>query len=144
MEGVLTIRAFGWQNTVESQTLSALDVSLRPYYLLRCLQRWLNLVLELIVGNIAIGMIAMSVIWRYGSGADIGVALNVVLVANTTLVRLVQSWASLEVSLGAVARLKNVEEHTASEDRKSKTIVPDQSWPSHGKLILSDVSIGYR
>mgnify|MGYP005989506703 FL=1 len=89
-------------------------------------------------------MIAMSVVWGYGSGADIGVALNVVLVANTTLVRLVQSWASLEVSLGAVARLKNVEEHTASEDRKSKTIVPDHSWPSHGKLMLSDVSIGYR
>jgi hypothetical protein len=51
-----------------------------------CLQRWLNLVLDLIAAAVAIGIIAIAVRLRGQiSGGQVGVALNIMLVANTTL-----------------------------------------------------------
>jgi len=42
LEGVATIRAFGWQRSFINDNAKKLDISLRPWYLMMCLQRWLN------------------------------------------------------------------------------------------------------
>ncbi|KAJ5108345.1 P-loop containing nucleoside triphosphate hydrolase protein [Penicillium angulare] len=46
--GVDTIRTFGWESIWAAQCHSLVDAALRPYYALYCIQRWLNLVLDLI------------------------------------------------------------------------------------------------
>lgn len=144
-EGVVTIRAFGWSSAAEERSFDALNWSLRPRYALMCVQRWLSLILNLIVNGIAIGLIALAVIWRgTTTGGDIGAALNLILVANTTLVRLVESWASLEVSLGAIARLRNVELYTPQEDLPEEDLVTYAGWPTKGEAHIADLDAGYR
>ncbi|GAB7352643.1 hypothetical protein MBLNU459_g3011t2 [Dothideomycetes sp. NU459] len=121
-----------------------LDSSQRPLYLLFCLQRWLNIVLDLLVAAIAVGAVWLTVKLRgTTSGAQIGIALNIVLVANTTLLRLVTSWTSLEVSLGAVARLKSLETNTSKEDKPCENASPPIDWPQRGDIELKDVSVAY-
>ncbi|KJZ76224.1 hypothetical protein HIM_04306 [Hirsutella minnesotensis 3608] len=144
VDGLVSIRAFRWQSLFQARNTDSLDQSLRPFYVLLCLQRWLNLVLDLIVSAIAVGIIYFAVS-RDGStsGSDLGVALNLVLVANTTLIRLIESWTGLEISLGAIARIKHVQSDTPSEELLAKNVEPDSSWPSRGELQIENVSVSH-
>ncbi|KAK6448017.1 hypothetical protein FP744_10004267 [Trichoderma asperellum] len=144
VEGVVTIRSFGWSSAAEEKSLEALNWSLQPRYALMCVQRWLSLVLNLIVSGIAIGLIALAVKFKgTTTGGDIGAALNLIMVANTTLVKLVEYWASLEVSLGAIARLRNVELYTPREDLPEEDLVTYAGWPTKGEAYIADLDAGY-
>ena len=78
------------------------------------------------------------------SGAQVGTALNIMLVANTTLLKLVESWTTLETSASAIARLKTLEETTPSEGGKSWGLDPGANWPSSGRIDFSNVTVSYR
>jgi hypothetical protein len=103
VEGVATVRAFGWKKQIENLNIEFLDKSQQPSYILFCLQRWLNIVLDLMVATIATSLITLAVLMKGSTTAgQIGMALNIVLVANTTLLGLVTSWTNMEISLGAM------------------------------------------
>lgn len=54
-----------------------LDESQRPYYLLYCIQRWLTLVLDLIVGAEAVLVVGLAVGLRHSTSPGLlGVSLN--------------------------------------------------------------------
>lgn len=145
VEGVVTIRSFGWSSAAEEKSFEVLNWSLQPRYALMCVQRWLSLVLNLIVSGIAIGLIALAVKFKgTTTGGDIGAALNLIMVTNTTLVKLVEYWASLEVSLGAIARLRNVELYTPREDLPEEDLVTYAGWPTKGEAYIADLDAGYR
>lgn len=80
------------------------------------------------------------------SGAQVGITLNVMLVANSTLLKLVESWTALEASLGAIARLKTLEETISREDTQSWTLEPREDWPTRGCVQIRSItaSYGYR
>lgn len=66
-----------------------------------------------------------------------------VLVANTTLLRLVENWTRMETSVGAAARLKELEDFVPREkDCAVETFMP-KDWPSAGALVLRDLRVGY-
>jgi ABC-type multidrug transport system fused ATPase/permease subunit len=110
-----------------------------------CLQRWLNLVLDMIAAAVAIGVSAAAVVLRgQVSGGQVGVALNLMLVANTTLLRLIESWTNLEVSLGAVARLKDLETTTRSEVDADAVFEPASGWPPRGQVEFKRVTAAYQ
>jgi ABC-type multidrug transport system fused ATPase/permease subunit len=146
VEGLETIRAFGWLGEATDLAATRLEDSQRPEFLLMCLQRWLNLVLDIIAAAVAIGMIAIAVTFRDQiSGGQVGVALNIMLVANTTLLRLVESWTNLEVCLGAVARLRALETVTPSEsDKNATTFAAPRGWPTHGRVEFRAVTAAYQ
>ncbi|KEQ92274.1 hypothetical protein AUEXF2481DRAFT_47927 [Aureobasidium subglaciale EXF-2481] len=144
VEGLTTIRAFGWQKDHLARNTESLDLSQRAFYLFLCLQRWLNVVLDLAVAVVAIVVIGLAVFYTgEKSSADVGIALNIVLVANTTLLRLVESWTTLEVSVGAAARLKELEDTVPKEDNLAVDIVVPSNWPSAGALTLKNVRVCY-
>ncbi|KAI4737758.1 hypothetical protein E4T50_11749 [Aureobasidium sp. EXF-12298] len=144
VEGLVTIRAFGWQQNYLERNTKSLDLSQRALYLFLCLQRWLNVTLDLAVAFVAIIVISLAVFHSTeDASADVGIALNMVLVTNTTLLRLIQSWTTLEVSVGAAARLKELEDRVPNEeDCAVETIVPSD-WPSAGSLTLKGVRVCY-
>jgi len=144
IEGLVTIRAFGWQQAYLERNTRSLDLSQRACYLFLCLQRWLNVTLDLAVAFIAIVVISLAVFCSTGdASADVGIALNMVLVTNTTLLRLIGSWTTLEVSVGAAARLKELEDCVPNEeDCAVETIVP-RDWPPAGSLTLKGVRVSY-
>ncbi|KAH0349062.1 P-loop containing nucleoside triphosphate hydrolase protein, partial [Aureobasidium melanogenum] len=142
VEGLVTIRAFGWQQQYLTRNTRSLDLSQRAFYLFLCLQRWLNVVLDLAVAVVAIIVIGLAVFYSTENpSADVGIALNMVLVTNTTLLRLIESWTTLEVSVGAAARLKELEDRVPNEEHLAiETTVP-RNWPSAGSLALRDVRV---
>jgi ATP-binding cassette, subfamily C (CFTR/MRP), member 1 len=144
LEGLSTIRAFGWSLAAQEMEIERLDTSQKPYYLLYCLQRWLSLVLDFMVAAIGIVVVALAVrVPSQSGGAAIGIALNNVLGFNQALRVLVESWTQLETSLGAIARLKNFEQTTTPEDKPEESGTPPPLWPEKGNVEFRDVSASY-
>ncbi|KAF4853365.1 ABC transporter atnG [Colletotrichum siamense] len=144
LDGLATIRAFGWEKQVEKANIRSLDKSQQPAYILFCLQRWLCIVLDLIVAAIATSLIAFAVLMKGTTTAgQIGMALNLVLVVNSTLLSFVSAFTNLEVSLGAISRLKNLEEQTPKEDKPGEDYIPKLPWPSAGVVEINDVTVAY-
>jgi len=80
IKGVVTIRAFGWQVENRAENHRLLDHSQRPYYLLFCVQRWLNLVLDLIVAAMATLLVGLAIGLRTNTSPGLlGVSMNSVL-----------------------------------------------------------------
>jgi ABC-type multidrug transport system fused ATPase/permease subunit len=105
----------------------------------------LSIVLDVLVAAIATGVVAIAVTSRgHISGGQVGVALNIMLVANTTLLRLVQNWTTLEISLGAAARMKSLEQMTPPEGRNSENIVLPSNWPSEGRVEFKNITASYQ
>ncbi|KAK7978424.1 hypothetical protein PG988_005914 [Apiospora saccharicola] len=146
VEGLETIRAFGWSSTVIRENVACVDKAQRPEFLLLCLKRWLGVVLDLLAAGIATTAVAIAVSFRGSvTGAQAGIALNVMLVANSTLLKLVDSWTAMETSLGAVARLKALEETIPSENGEAWDLEePPEDWPSKGRLAIKDITASYR
>lgn len=80
LDGLSTIRAFGWEQEFNGMNRIRLDESQKPYYLLFCIQRWLALVLDLVVAGVAIMVVALALNLRnYTSPGLLGISMNNVL-----------------------------------------------------------------
>jgi ATP-binding cassette, subfamily C (CFTR/MRP), member 1 len=142
LEGLATIRSFGWQSSFNNTALQRLDDSQRPYYLLYCIQRWLNLVLDLMVAGLAVLLVALSLcVPRGANGGSLGVALTSILAFNQTLHSLIESWTQAETSLGAIARTKAFEKHTPKE-HDVYFLDPGAAWPL-GSMEISGLTVNY-
>lgn len=143
LSGLPSIRAYGWVGHYQRQNQIALDASQRPYYMLKCIQRWLNLVLDLIVAAIAVIVIAVATSMRGSSLNLLGIALFNIVNFSSTLQTLVTEWTGLETSIGAVSRIRSYVQTTQTEDLASESeSVPDY-WPGDGNVEISNVSASY-
>lgn len=144
LEGVAIIRAFGWQRLFVEDNVKKLDLSLRPWYLLMCLQRWLNVVMDLTVLGIAMFVISLAVCFKgTTTGGQVGIALNVVLQASMYLLRLIEHWTTMETSLGAISRLRAFENDVRPEDKPGENLEPPAAWPDRGAIYFDKMSVGY-
>ena len=99
------------------------------------------------VAALAVGVIALAIgLMGTVSGGQIGVALNIILVVNTTLMRVVECYTDLELSLGAIARLKNLEATVSSEDASDdghQSLETTIYWPKPGAVEMNNVTAAY-
>jgi ATP-binding cassette subfamily C (CFTR/MRP) protein 1 len=144
LEGASTIRAFGWEHYSHQRCLELLDRSQRPFYLLLCIQRWLNLVLDLVTAAIATVVVTFAIVLNdNASPSSVGLSLLNVLSFNSLLANLVTSWTLLETSLGAVARCRSFESSTPSEHRAAEVEEVTDTWPSTGDIEFSQITAAY-
>jgi ABC-type multidrug transport system fused ATPase/permease subunit len=142
VQGVSTVRAFQWGPEFHNQHKEMLNKAQRPFYMLFCIQQWLVLVLDLIVGSLAVILVAVatSTADSVGGGA-LGVALVLTLEFNTYLALTIQSWTKLETSIGAVARVQNFVRNTPSEPEG--TVSLPLGWPTRGAIRFDSVVASY-
>ncbi|OAA65704.1 ABC transporter [Niveomyces insectorum RCEF 264] len=140
--GLTALRAYGWTRDAENENLRRLNVSQKPYYLLYCIQRWLSLVLNLIVAGMAVVVIGLAVGLRDRiSPGLLGVALTSVMGIGMTLSMLIQMWTQLETSLGAVTRVNQFVADTPRDpDGPDK---PPPNWPSRGAVSVQHLEAKY-
>jgi len=144
LEGLSTIRAFGWQEAFIKVNIERLDTSQKPYYLLYCIQRWLGLVLQLLVAVMAVTVMALATsLTSTTSGGRLGVSLSQIVTFNSSLGSLLTAWTMMETSLGAIARLKGFQEVTKSEDKPEESFNPSEDWPNDGAIEFKSVSASY-
>jgi ATP-binding cassette subfamily C (CFTR/MRP) protein 1 len=61
LAGLATIRGFRWEGDLQRQNLAVLQASQRPFFILMTIQRWLTLVLDLVISILAIVVAIMAV-----------------------------------------------------------------------------------
>jgi len=142
IEGLETIRAFGWQRYCSDMVFEKLNTSQRPYYLFIMIQRWLNFVLDCLVPALAVLLVSLALtLPQSSSGGAIGVALTSLLTFNVALKNLIMTWTQAETALGSAARTQSFEKYTPSEEGNAD-IHPDENWPS-GQVDFCNVSLTY-
>lgn len=142
--GLTTVRAFGWQRALELKNRLLLDESQKPFYLLWAVQRWLQLVLDLLVAAVAVMLVVMIVELRgVLSGPYVGIALLNVILFSQHLKLVLQYWTMLETHIGAVCRVKNFIATTVSENVASENNALPPDWPSRGAIAFQSVSASY-
>lgn len=145
LNGVATIRAFGWQQSFEEENLRVLDQSQKPYYLLFCIQRWLNVVMDLFVTGIAVVLVSFAVeLTSTTSRGAVGLSMVTLIGFNDGLTRVISSWTTMETSLGAIARLRDFIRDTPQEDSVVQYSAPPKSWPSTGAIEINGLTSTYQ
>ncbi|KAJ5554087.1 hypothetical protein N7513_004046 [Penicillium frequentans] len=146
LAGVTTIRAFAWTHATSNRMISMLDTAQKPYYLLLCIQRWLSLVLNLIVAALTVLLVGVSLALRTRVEPGLlGIALVMMMELGLVLSALIQNWTLLETSLGAISRIKEFAEETPNEE--SNTVVQNYKelpeWPTQGEISFVDATISW-
>lgn len=147
VRGISSVRAFGWYSAFATKSDAIINDSQKPIYMLFCIQQWLTLVLDLVVGAIAVILVAVITSFpRHFQAASIGVALNLLLTFNQTLAQAIKEWTMMETSIGAVARIQSFVKETPQEEIGTRSADVSQSsmWPSKGSVIFSNVTAAYR
>ncbi|GAM84988.1 hypothetical protein ANO11243_029910 [Dothideomycetidae sp. 11243] len=145
LRGLATIRAFGWAEDYEERNMRLVDESQKPFYQLTCIQRWLGLVLDLVVAGIAI-LLAIVIVSDKNGGATsgfLGIALTSLVSFGLNLGGFIGGWTGLETALTAVARVKRFSADTAKEDLPEECQTPPTDWPQRGEIVFDDVTASY-
>ncbi|GKZ26663.1 hypothetical protein AbraCBS73388_002914 [Aspergillus brasiliensis] len=145
VNGLVTIRAFGWQTNFLTNICGLTDASQRPYYLLFVIQRWLTLVLDMVVAGMAtlIVGIAVGAPGSIGAGSA-GLGLLNIINVSESLKQLISNWTVLETSIGAVSRVRQFQDDVQPEDRPDGHIEVPARWPERGDIKFFGVSASYR
>jgi ATP-binding cassette subfamily C (CFTR/MRP) protein 1 len=146
MQGISVIRAMHWQAPFQGRLEELLNQSQKPFYMLYCIQQWLQLVLDCIVMALAVILVTLVISLKdqFSAGA-IGVALNLILSFNQDLMLTIRFWTSLETSIGAVSRIQDFVANTPPEDQGQNVLAPaPEDWPSRGEIIFNNVKATYK
>lgn len=157
--GLSTIRAFRWTKAYARKSQSILANMQKPFFLLFEAQNWLNLVLDLITAGLAVGIMSVGVATRSQANSTFGLALLSAASFGATAKNLIQHYTQLEISMGAIERVRTFTQETASEkdwDSKSTgsniTMVSNpgppgyglDTWQGKGSISFRGVSARYR
>jgi ATP-binding cassette, subfamily C (CFTR/MRP), member 1 len=144
ISGLATIRAFDWQRRLQDDNYVLLDSAQRPYYLLFCIQRWLNLVLNLLIAGLGVVLLGVAIgLKGTVSAGAVGLAMVNIITLGETLQYAIIEWTALETSLGAVSRISGFIRDTPCESESSKMCDVPGSWPSHGAIEFRNISASY-
>ncbi|KAJ5307053.1 hypothetical protein N7508_006068 [Penicillium antarcticum] len=145
MQGMAVIRALKWKMPFQEHLEDALNRSQKPFYMLFCIQQWLQLVLDCVVMALAVILVSLVVSLKSQfSAGSIGVALNLILSFNTDLMILIKSWTILETSIGAVSRVQSFVNDTPSEIQPEDSMSePPTQWPTFGEVNLKNIVARY-
>lgn len=142
IQGLVTIRASGWTaNTIEKNH-DLVDASQRPVYLLYMVQRWLQLVLELVIAVMAILLVAVALALQSTSGGFLGVALTQLMSLSQELKMIVINYIDLETSRTAISRIRSFEKETPTEYLEHHKNPPSH-WLQNGQIQLDGVTATY-
>ncbi|OIW33171.1 P-loop containing nucleoside triphosphate hydrolase protein [Coniochaeta ligniaria NRRL 30616] len=144
LQGLTNVRAFGWEEQFREKYLDLLDASQRPYYLLYCIQRWLGVVLDLMVAVLATILMVLVVKLRSQFAPQfVALAVLNVMTFSQSLALVIQGWTQLETSFGAVARVRTFCSETDNENLPSEVSPAPQDWPSRGHIAIEHLTASY-
>lgn len=119
--------------------------SQKPYYLLFCIQQWLNVVMDLFITGIAMVLVSFAVEFTSTtSHGAIGLSMVTLIGFNNSLSRVISSWTNMETSLGAIARLRDFIWDTPQEAAASQSSEPPKLWPLTGAIKINGLTSTYQ
>lgn len=91
----------------------------------------------------AVILIALALELRAGAGLT-GASLVTLITLGENLTTIVQQWTKLETSMRAVQRLRTFNETVSTENRVEEDVVPEENWPSEGRIEIKNLSASYQ
>ncbi|KAK6335782.1 hypothetical protein TWF730_003159 [Orbilia blumenaviensis] len=144
LSGIATIRAFSWEKDFGDESEKLLSVSQKPYYYLATVQRWLALVLDLIVTVFAFTIALIAVQLRHSLNPGyIGLALLNTMSIGEMLKVCIIFYTNLETSLGAIARMRNFSKVVPMEDDPGYDLSTPE-WPTRGDVVFTNFSASHK
>ncbi|EOO03202.1 putative abc multidrug transporter protein [Phaeoacremonium minimum UCRPA7] len=144
ISGLSTIQAFGWEEYYERNQWSFLDTSQRAYYLFQCLQRWLTVTIDLVVAMLSIILAIVLIQMRSSIGGGyIAVGLVNIMTFNGQLKTVIMHWTSMEIALGAIARIRGFSTVTENENEGQGTAECPPGWPAKGGIQVKNLTVSY-
>lgn len=137
--GIVTIRSLDWTHWYLDRGMEILGHSQLPFHLLQSAQVTLNLSLDLFVATLAVVVVSIAVGTRDTNASSLGLALLNIVGLGQSVKGVVYFWSSLEITLGAVARIKDFTSETPSENRTE--VAPSPDWPSKGHIHFRDIAV---
>ncbi|KAF5120189.1 ABC transporter atnG [Metarhizium anisopliae] len=141
--GLIILRAFNWDQYFIERNNELIDIVQRPFYHLLSVQRWLSLVLDLMVGGIAIVLATIAVQARGLDVGLLGLALVSIVGFNAGLKQLIIHWTMLETSAGAITRVKSFVSTVGCENLPAERVAVSESWPQCGSVEYRNVMASY-
>jgi ATP-binding cassette subfamily C (CFTR/MRP) protein 1 len=143
LEGLETIRAFGWETFANRKAMVQLDNSQKPFFLQLSIQKCLGLILDLLVTGMSTTLIALALyVPQSSSPGAVGVALTSLLAFSINLKGVIFAWTGAETSLGSVARTESFQRFTPNEISPDENLEPGSEWPV-GKVEVLDMTLSY-
>lgn len=144
IQGLVTIRCFGWQESFATKQQALLDDSQRAIYMLYCIQRWLTLVLDLLVAGTAVLLAVFAVTLKHSMSAGaVGLAISNITTFSYNLATVIEAWTKVETSLGALVRTRNLMKQTPVELGASQPASLQPEWPQKGEVRIEELVASY-
>ncbi|KOC10592.1 putative sulfonylurea receptor/ ABC transporter [Aspergillus flavus AF70] len=144
LKGLSVIRTFGWESRLHHLFEENMNYSQRPFYMLLSVQQWLTIVLDLVLAGMAVILVAITTSLRDKfTPGEVGVALNLVLTFNQSLVQTINSWTQLEISIGAVSRVQQFAKTPSERRTSAANAAASHGWPREGTVVFDRVTAGY-
>ncbi|PTB37966.1 hypothetical protein M441DRAFT_60292 [Trichoderma asperellum CBS 433.97] len=141
IDGLATVRAFGWIEWYVRRGLKVLGQAQVPFHLLQTAQVTLNLWLDLLVAMLGIVVTSIAVGTHSSSGGSLGLALLNIVGLGQSVRIVVHFYTSLEITLGAVARIRDFVLQTESENAGRQE--PPPEWPRIGSIEIQNVNVSH-
>ena len=153
LSGLSTIRAYDWVSSCITQVKMLLDDAQKPFYIFFMVQRWLTLVLDLVIMALAVVVVGVVVALKL-HGGDKRISVGFTGVALTQIISLagyvrltILFWVALETSSGAVTRVRDFERETENENKDNgngEGGEAEEGWPRRGEMEFRNVEASYR
>lgn len=105
-------------------------------------QQWLALTLRLVTTIVATTTIALATQLAI-SKSFAGASLVTLISFASTATSVIENYTLLEVSIGAISRLKKFNDEVVPETLPEENIIPSEDWPQAGAVEITDVTAMY-
>lgn len=144
-KGLEHIRSFMWKPQMLQRMFRALDRSQKATYYVYTIQRWLELVLDLITGVLAVMLMMLATHAKHTSPSALGFSLVALVSFGQGMGHLTQSWNALEASVASISRLRSFINTTPQEPTIWGGVdLRIANLPKYGNIAFRNVSAKYR
>eukprot|EP00581_Thalassiosira_minuscula_P016410 CAMPEP_0183715472 /NCGR_PEP_ID=MMETSP0737-20130205/9671_1 /TAXON_ID=385413 /ORGANISM="Thalassiosira miniscula, Strain CCMP1093" /LENGTH=1569 /DNA_ID=CAMNT_0025944567 /DNA_START=70 /DNA_END=4779 /DNA_ORIENTATION=+ len=151
LDGVLTIRAFDAQESLNRRMVGMIDTQQSAYHLTFASQCWLSIRLEFAGAMIVMFACLVAVLEHITRGGDehfaglAGLSISFALSITTTLSWTVRMASDLEANMVAVERIQQYMKipGEAARATPSDEFLPD-NWPAEGRIEFANAKLKYR
>jgi ABC-type multidrug transport system fused ATPase/permease subunit len=140
LTGLLTIRAFGKADVYIDHMHARIDRHARASWNAWLFNRWLGLRMTIAGAVFTTATAALVVYVPTISASMAGFVMSFALQFNFAVSLALRSYANLEMDMNATER---VLEYTTLETEDQAGLQPPAAWPTHGRIEVQDLVVGY-
>lgn len=142
LTGVDTIAAYRQTERFNKINNANVDFNMRSLFMLRSINRWLSVRLQLI-GSLVVWSSSSLLVYKTTTSSPVGAGMagfvmSYALQVTDTFKKMVRMSAEVEANIVSVERCLEYSKLPMEEDENATLIVPKPEWPSRGEIVFEN------